>query len=452
MVKSSKYEIDMCTGPLMPKMIKFAIPLMLANTLQLLYNAADVIVVGNFAGTQSLSAVGSTGTMINLVICLFSGMSVGTSVVMSQNYGSKNYEGMQKTVHTSIMLAIIGGVLMGAIGYILTPTLLELMNSPEDVIGKATTYMRIYFLGMPFNMVYMFGSAILRAVGDTKRPLYFLSIAGLFNVGLNLIFVIVFHMDVAGVAIATITAQAISMVFVVRCLIKSEGPLNFNYKKLKIHNVEFVQILKIGLPAGVQGAMFSVSNVIIQSTINTFGSVVMAACAASSSIEGFIFTSMNAISQANVNFASQNLGAKKYKRMRRCLWTCLGLVVIVLACISGIIFLFSEQLVSLYNSDPEVIAIGVYKLKFMAVSYLVCAFMDVTVSHLRGIGKSLIPMITSIVGVCGLRIFWIYVIFPINPVIESVYWSYPISWFITAATLLIGCAIVSRKFPKEDLQ
>ncbi len=434
------------------KMIKFAIPLMLTGTLQLLYNAADIIVVGQFAGTESLSAVGSTGAITNLMINIFLGLSVGTSVVVSKYFGARDYDGMVESVHTSIGIAVIAGIFVAIFGFIATPSVLELMNTPEDVIDKSILYMRIYFLGMPFNMLYNFGAAILRAVGDTKRPLLFLSISGIINVLLNLLLVIVFKMDVAGVAIATITAQAISMVLVLRCLIKSDGALKLYIKKIHIYKEKLIQIAKIGLPAGIQGSLFSVSNVLIQSTINSFGAVAMAGNAAASNLEGFVYVSMNTLHQTDITFASQNFGAKKYKRVRKCLWICLALVAVIGLAVSWIVIGLSQPLISLYNSDPAVIEIGKQRLLYICSVYFICGMMDVLVGQLRGIGSSIIPMFVTLGGVCGLRVLWIYFVCPIYPSLECVYLSYPITWTITALGLLICYLITMRKFPKHDLE
>ncbi len=450
MNSSKKYEMDMCSGPLLSKMMRFAVPLMLSGTLQLLYNAVDTVIVGNFAGTQSLSAVGSTGSIINLLVSVFMGLSIGTSVLTSKAFASNNFDDMQETIHTSVTISVIMGIFVSIIGVILTPTVLSLMNTPDDVIEKSTIYMRIYFIGMPFNMLYNFGSAILRAVGDTKRPLYFLTISGIINVLFNLLLVIVFGLDVAGVAIATVISQAVSAFFVIRCLIKSDGALKLNPKKLSVSKSKLIAILKIGLPAGIQGSFFSISNVLVQSTINSFGSVVMAGNAASASIEGFIFIGMNSMYQTNINFASQNIGAKQYKRARKCLWYCLLLVFIIGSFLSTLAIVFSDSLLKIYNSDPEVIMVGAERMLRVTMFYFLCGMMEVCVGQLRAIGYSLPPMFISLFGVCGIRILWVYLVFPYFSDINVLYLIYPVSWGATVIFLLTTYLILSRKIPKID--
>ncbi len=442
--------MDMCSGPLFIKMLKFSIPLMLTGTLQLLYHAVDIIVVGNFAGKESLSAVGTTGPLVNLIVGVFMGLAIGTSVLMSNFYGSRDYSGMQKTIHTSVAISAIIGVGLTFIGFFLSPIILELMNTPEDVIDKSVIYLRIFFLGMPFNMVYNFSAAILRAVGDSKRPLYFLAISGILNVILNLIFVTVFKMDVAGVAVATVMSQVLSCMLVIRCLIKADGALKLNIKALSIDKKVLAQIIKIGVPAGIQGSLFSVSNVLIQSTINSFGTVVVAANAASGSLEGFLFVAMNAVYQTNINFTSQNLGAKKYKRIRACLWYGFALVTVIGVVLGFIISAFSEQLISLYNNDPEVVVIGAERLVFFASVYFLCGFMEVLTGQLRGLKCSLPPMFITLIGVCALRVTWVFVVFPFYPTLICVYASYPVTWVITSICLFITYLLVMKKLPKTD--
>ncbi len=446
-----KYRINMCEGPLAIRMLQYSLPLMLTSTLQLLYNATDIVVVGRYAGQDALSAVGSTGPLINLLLTLFLGLSIGTSVSMSRYFGANDYQGMQSTLHCSIAVALISGFFVGIAGFILCEPLLSLMSTPPEVIGGSALYMRIFFIGMPFNMIYTFGAAVLRAVGDTKRPLYFLSISGLVNVILNLIFVIVFNMGVAGVAIATIVAQALSAFFVVRTLIKSDGALNLNIKEIKIHKDKLFMLIKIGLPAGIQGSFFSLSNVIIQSSINSFGSIAMAGNAASGNLEGFIYMSLNAFYQSNVTFVSANMGAKKYKRARQCLWYSFGMVSVTSVVVCSIFYFFAEPLVGLYNSDPIVIAYGVERLQLLSSLYILCGFMEVLTGQLRGVGYSLTPMIISLCGVCGIRITWIYFVFGHFRTLQTLYLSYPVTWTITIAASLITYIILSKKtVPKED--
>ena len=447
---SSKHQINMTQGNLIPKMLKFALPLILTGTLQLLYNAADIVVVGQFAGTDALSAVGSTGALINLLINLFMGLSIGTSVLMSKYFGAYDYDGMQKTLHCSIAVALVAGVFVSVLGVVACEPMLILMNTPAEVLDDATLYMRIFFLGMPFNMLYTFGSAALRAVGDTKRPLIFLSISGIINVILNLIFVIVFKMGVAGVALATIIAQAVSMVFVVKCLMKSEGAMNLNIKEIRIYKDKLIMLIKIGLPAGIQGSFFSISNMLIQSSINGFGAVAMAGNAASANLEGFVYTSMNAIYQTNLTFVSANVGAKKYDRVKKCLLYSFLIVTAVGLFVSYTIILFGNVLISLYNNDPTVIAYGTDRLTLICSLYFLCGVMEVLVGQLRGLGYSFVPMIVTLCGVCLVRVIWVYTVFVAFPSLTTLYISYPVTWTITCLAHLTSYFIVMKRIRKKQ--
>lgn len=356
------YEMDMCSGPIFSKIVTFAIPLILSGILQLLFNAADIIVVGRYAGSESLAAVGSTSSLINLLVNVFIGLSIGTNVLVARFFGGQNYKDLEETVHTSMLLAAISGAFLIVIGIALAGPLLELMGTPEDVLPLSVLYMRIFFVGMPVTLVYNFGSAILRGIGDTKRPLYFLFTAGVINVVLNLIFVIKLSMGVAGVALATVIAQCISAALIVQCLVRSDGSYRLNMKRLRIVKPKLKAIVKIGFPAGLQGAIFSVSNVLIQSSINSFGSIAMAGNTASSNIEGFIYTSMNAVYQTALSFTSQNFGARQYKRMTKILLYCLGLVTVVGVVMGSGAVMIGRELLGVYSSDPEVIQYGMYRL------------------------------------------------------------------------------------------
>lgn len=446
-MKNTKYEIDMCNGPLLSKIITFSVPLILSSVLQLLYNAADVIVVGRYAGSTALAAVGSTGAITNLIVSIFMGLSVGASVVVAQYYGAEKWEDVGHAVHTAIAASIISGFLLGIAGIAMARTLLTAMDTPSDVLGQSTLYMRIYFAGMPASMVYNFGSAILRAVGDTKRPLIFLTISGIVNVVLNLVFVIVFEMGVAGVAVATIISQAISAVLVVKCLIQLDGPCRLKLKSIKIHADELAKIMKIGLPAGLQGSLFSISNVLVQSSVNSFGSVVMAGNSASANIEGFIYVSMNAIYSAALTFTGQNVGAEKYGRIKRILGICALTVSVVGTGLGALAVISGKTLLGIYApGDTEVIGYGLVRLTIIAGAYFTCGLMDVLVGMLRGMGASLVPMLVSIFGVCGIRIAWIYTVFAHHRDLKTLYVSYPISWVITAFAHFICFLIVSRRF------
>lgn len=440
-----KNEIDMTTGSIIGKQIRFIIPLICTGMLQLLYNAVDVIVVGQFAGTTALSAVGSTGSLTNLIINVFIGLSVGINVVTAMYYGRKDHENMQKTIHTAISLAIIAGVILAIFSFFAAPSLLEWMSTPDDVIEQATTYMRIIFLGMPFNLVYNFSAAILRAVGDTKRPLRYLGLSGIVNVVLNLIFVIVFHLDVAGVALATIIAQALSVVLITRCLMKSEGALKLTWKKLFVHKKQAWQIIRIGVPSGVQSSCFSLSNVLIQSSINSFGSIAMAGNAASSSLEGFLYVTTNSVQQSAITFVGQNKGAKQYDRVRKNIFYASGLVILIALTVATFFRVFDTELIGLYTSDAEAIAIGVQRLAMYSTFYFFFGLMDVTSGMLRGMGYSMGPMIIALLGVCGFRIIWIFGVFASFPTLEVLYYSYPISWILTWSILIVYYRIVSKK-------
>lgn len=445
------YEMDMCSGPVLKKILIFSIPLMLSGVLQLLFNAADVIVVGRFAGSQSLAAVGSTTALINLLINIFIGLSVGANVVVARAYGGKRDRDVSEAVHTAIAISIVSGVILIIMGFAFSRFMLELMGTPDDVLDKAALYMRIYFSGMPVIMLYNFGSAILRAVGDTRRPLYYLSAAGVVNIVLNLFFVIVMKLDVAGVALATVISQCISAGLVLRCLAKSEGGLKLELKKIKIHKKKMFQIFKIGLPAGMQGAIFSVSNVLIQSSVNSFGSIAMAGNAASANIEGFVYNAMNAVYQTNLSFTSQNMGGGKYTRINRILFTCLGTVTAVGMILGFGAFAVGERLLRIYSTDPEVIRFGMLRMSIIATTYFTCGWMDTMVGSLRGIGYSVLPMIVSLTGACGLRILWIFTVFAQQRTLTSLYISYPVSWVITAGVHLLCYFLIKRKMPKRDM-
>ena len=426
------YEMDMCNGPLVGKILLFAFPLMLSSVLQLLFNAADIVVVGRFTGAEALAAVGATSALINLLVNVFMGLSIGTNVLTAQGYGARNEKGVQDTVHTSIMLSLVCGVLLIVIGVFLAAPLLELMGTPDNVLGHAALYMRIYFIGMPALLVYNFGAAILRAVGDTRRPLYYLLFSGIINEILNLIFVIIFKMGVAGVATATVVSETISAGLVLRCLMKSEGMFQLHMGKLRIKKQKALQIVRIGLPAGLQGASFAISNVLIQSSINSFGSVAMAGNTAAGNLEGFVYTSMNAVYQTNLSFTSQNMGAGNWKRMKKILGICLVFVSVVgLVMGRGFVF-FGHQLLGIYSSDPEVIQYGINRMQVICGTYLLCGIMDVLVGSMRGMGYSFVPMIVSLVGACGLRILWIFTVFQWHRSLFVLYLSYPITWILTA--------------------
>ena len=443
--KRKNYEINMTEGPLLPKILAYSGPLVLTGVLQLLYNAADVVVVGNFAGPQALAAVSSTGSLINLLVNVFMGLSVGASVVIARDWGAGDLIRMRRAEHTAVTVAAVSGFFVGALGFFLAGPLLFLMDSPPDVIVGATLYVKIYFLGMPANMLYNFGAAALRAVGDTRRPLFYLTISGLVNVALNLFLVIVFHLDVAGVAIATVASQVVSAVLVLRCLLKNEGSIRLNVKELGIDRNELKNIVRMGLPAGLQGSLFSISNVLIQTAVNSFGSLVIAGNGVASNLEGFVYTAMNAQYQSDLTFASANYGAGRYDRVRKVMLVCLSTVT-VMGFILGMIFLaLGPQLLSLYNGDPDVIRAGMERMRVILPLYFLCGIMDVMVGQLRGIGYAVMPMIVSLTGACLLRIVWIMTVFRLNHTQFTLYISYPISWFVTFAVHMLCYLFVARK-------
>ncbi len=431
--KSRNYEIDMCNGPLTRKIITYCIPLALSGILQLLYNAADIIVVGRFSGPTALAAVGSTGSLINLIVNLLIGLSVGASVCVANFYGAGREKDVRETVHTAMLISVIGGVIVSVVGMVFAKTFLGWMGSPDDVIDQATLYLRIYFAGMPLTMAYNFASAIFRALGDTKRPLYYLAVSGLVNVILNLIFVIVFKMGVAGVAIATVVAQAVSTTLIILCMIRSHSVIHLQRDMLRIHGDKLKEIVRVGLPAGLQGTIFSISNVLIQSSINSFGSIAIAGNSASSNLEGFMYTSMNSVYQAALSFAGQNMGARKYSRLKKVLCNCLAIVTGIGIGMGAIMYLFRYQMLGIYSSDMDVINFGIERLELFCLTYFTCGAMDVMVGQMRGMGYSIVPMIVSLVGVCGIRIVWIFTVFKASNSLLTLYMSYPVSWVVTLA-------------------
>lgn len=430
-MKNNKYEIDMCNGTLMDKLISFSLPLMLSGILQLLFNAVDIIVVGRFTGSQALAAVGSTTALINIFTNLFIGISLGANVLAARFYASGKEKEMSETVHTSITLALISGLVMALAGVLLARFALNLMGTPNDVIDQSVLYMRIYFLGMPFFMLYNYGAAILRAVGDTKRPLFFLVISGMTNAVLNLVLVIVFHMGVAGVAIGTIVSQLISSILVLRCLYTSNTSYRLYFSKLGIKTQYLKQIFQVGIPAGIQSTVINLSNALLQSSVNSFGSVAMAGYTAANNIFGFLYMSVNAVTQSCMSFTSQNYGVKKLKRMDRVLLDCMILSVGVTLTLGCGAYFFGPELLKIYTSDADVIRRGVEVLAFTTVPYFCCGIMDLLPGALRGMGYSGVPMILSIIGTVGTRIVWIFGLFPAHRSLSFLFISYPVSWILT---------------------
>ena len=443
-IKRSKYEIDMCNGTIMDKLISFALPLMLSGVLQLMFNAVDIIVVGRFTGSQALAAVGSTSALINIFTNLFIGISLGSNVLAARFYAAGKSKEMSETVHTSITIALISGIIMAFVGAIFAKGALELMDTPDDVIDQSVLYMRIYFMGMPFFMLYNYGAAILRAVGDTKRPLLFLIISGITNAVLNLILVIVFGLGVAGVAIATVIAQLISCVLVLACLCRSQSSYRLHFNKLGIRRDYMVQIFKVGVPAGIQSVVINFSNALLQSSVNSFGSTAMAGYTAANNLLGFLYVSINSVTQACMSFTSQNLGVGKFKRMDRVLIDCIILSVAVALVMGSSFYIFGRQLIGIYTSDAEVVKCGMEILAYTTLTYFLCGIMDLIPGALRGMGYSAVPMVLSVIGTVGTRVFWIFGIFPYYRSLGILFVSYPASWGLTIV-LQAACFYFVRK-------
>jgi len=425
---SKKHDIDMCNGPLFSKMLIFALPIMAMNILQLLFNAADMIVVGRFSGREALAAVGATGALISLIVNTFMGLSVGTVVVVAQDYGAGRMSGLRDSVHTSIAVSIISGLLVMVIGLVFCKPMLILMGTPEDILDLAVLYMKIYFLGVPAMMVYNFGAAILRAVGDSRRPMYYLTISGMVNVILNLFFVIVLRMTVDGVAWATVISQFLSMALVMICLLRSNRGIRFIPRQMRIEGHKLKEIVRIGLPAGLQSLLFSISNVMIQSAINSFGSIMVAASSAASNVEGLVGTTMNAYYNAAITFTGQNMGAKKYDRIDTIAKICTVLIFTTWILLSGTILLFGRWLLAMYTSDPEVIELGMLRMKVLMVAYFTCGVMNVFPGLTRGMGYSISPMICTLIGACLMRIVWLKTVFAWYPTVVMLFACYPVTW------------------------
>ena len=435
----------MCNGSIMDKLVSFALPLMLSGILQLMFNAVDIIVVGRFAGSQALAAVGSTTALINVFVNLFIGISLGTNVLAARFFAAGKERQMSETVHTSIAFAALSGIVMVFVGGFLSKYALEWMATPADVIGQSTLYMRIYFMGMPFFMLYNYGAAILRAVGDTKRPLIFQIISGVINAGLNMILVIVFHLSVAGVAIATVISQMISCILVLRCLYRSEGSYQLRFSKLMLKGCYLKEIFQVGVPAGIQSTVINFSNVLLQSSVNSFGSIAMAGYTAANNILGFLFVSVNSVTQACMSFTSQNYGVRKWKRMDKILVDCMILSMIVALVLGGGSYIFGSQILRIYTENEEVIRCGMEILSYTTLTYFLCGFMDLFPGAMRGMGFSAAPMMLSIVGTVGTRIVWIFGIFPRYRSLSVLFISYPVSWILTIAMQVVCFFIVRRK-------
>ena len=449
-MKKNKYEIDMCNGSIMDKLISFSLPLMLTSILQLMFNAVDIIVVGRFSGSQALAAVGSTSALINIFTNLFIGISLGANVLAARYYAAGKDREMSEAVHTAITLALISGIVMAFVGVAASRLALSLMGTPDDVIDQSVLYMKIYFMGMPFFMLYNYGASILRAVGDTRRPLYFLIAAGLTNVVLDLLLVIVIPLDVAGVAIGTVASQMISCILVIRCLHQSDGSYQLRFSRLTVKKEHLVRILQVGIPAGIQSTVINFSNALLQSSVNSFGSTAMAGYTAANNIIGFLYSAVNAVTQACMSFTSQNYSVGKQKRMDRVLLDCIILTVSVSALMGIGAYVFGGQLLQIYTAEPEVIQCGLEVLSITTVPYFLCGIMDLFPGALRGMGHSAVPMILSVIGTVGTRIVWIYLFFPHHRSLYFLFISYPASWILTIIMQAV-CFYFVRKQCKLEM-
>ena len=448
--KKNKYEIDMTNGTLMDKLISFSLPLMLSGILQLMFNAVDIIVVGRFTGSSALAAVGSTTALINVFTNLFIGISLGANVLAARFYAAGREKEMSETVHTAIALALVSGLIMAVVGVVFAKGALILMDTPADVIRQSALYMRIYFVGMPFFMLYNYGAAILRAVGDTKRPLIFLIVSGVINALLNLFLVIVCDMGVAGVAIATVISQMISCILVLRCLYQTQGSYQLRFSKLAIKGEYVRQIFQVGVPAGIQSTVINFSNVLLQSSVNSFGSIAMAGYTAANNIFGFLYVSVNSITQACMSFTSQNYGAGRKKRMDRVLLECMLLSVVSALILGSSAYLFGPEILRIYTTDPAVIACGMEIMLYTTVTYFLCGLMDLFPGALRGMGHSAVPMILSVIGTVGTRIVWIYWVFPQHRALDFLFISYPVSWILTIVMQVVCFYFVRKKVHTPD--
>nr|WP_302649284.1 MATE family efflux transporter [uncultured Agathobaculum sp.] len=447
------YEIDMCHGPLLSRILLFAVPLICSGVLQLLFNATDIIVVGRFVSSNAMAAVGSTSSLINLLVNFFIGISVGANVLVARFRGANDFDDAQQTVQTALITAVFGGFVLIAAGLLLARPMLVWMATPAEVLDQAVLYMRVYFIGMPATMLYNFGAAVLRAVGDTRRPLYFLTLAGVINVAGDLFFVIVLGMGVAGVAVATVLSQIVSATLIVLCLMRVDGMCNVNLRRLRFYPDKFRRMMQIGLPAGLQSVIFNISNVLIQSSVNSFGATVVAGNTAASNIEGFVYTSMNALYQTSLSFTSQNLGAKQYHRIDQILARCLALVLLIGLVLGNGAHLFGRTLLGIYSGEADVIEYGMMRLGVVSVTYCLCGMMDVVAGSVRGLGYSILPMLVSLAGACVFRVIWIFTVFQWQHTLFSLYVSYPISWALTISAHLVCYFVVRRRvFPSAPQQ
>lgn len=444
----------MLEGPLLAGVITYTIPIILTSVLQLLFNAADLVVVGRFCGSVSVGAVGATGPLTSLMVNLFVGLSVGAGVTVAHGIGSRDEQQISDAVHTAVPLSLAGGAILTVVGVTLSEPMLVLMNTPENTLPLSVLYMKIYFCGITFTVVYNFCAAILRAAGDTRGPLVFLTIAGIVNVVLNVIFVMVFHMNVAGVALATTISQGIAAVLVVRALMRRTDACRLQLRHMRFHRQQIRKIIRIGLPAGIQSSLFAISNVTIQSSVNSFGDVVVSGNAAAANLESFIYVSLNSFHQTAVNYVGQNVGARQYRRANNTVWICQCCVLVLGISMSALLLTFGEPLLRIYISDsPEAIAYGMIRFVWASLPYFILGLMDVSTGALRGYGQSLGPMLISVLGICGIRVLWVFTIFRI-PAFHSIQWlylSYPVSWTVTLIAQMILFFRIRNKFLHQDI-
>lgn len=446
----SSATLDMRQGPLLKNIIFYTIPIILTGLLQLAFNAADLVVVGRFCGSISVAAIGATGSLINLIVNFFIGISVGTGVVVAQGLGADDRKGVFRAVHTAIPVAIVGGLILMVIGLMFSRSFLQMMDTPQEVLSLSALYMKIYFCGVIPAMVYNFGAAILRAVGDTKGPLVYLVIAGIVNVLLNLLFVLVLKLNVAGVALATAISQLVSAILIIIALMQRSDSCRLKLHSLQFDKPSFFKILRIGIPAGINSSLFSISNVLIQSSINSFGEIAMSGNAATANIEGFVYVAMNAFSQTTMNFVGQNTGAKQFKRVSKVIAVCLGLSVMVGGVLGFVAWYFGRPLLGIYITDSaQAIEYGLIRFTYISLVYFLCGIMEIFTGALRGLGAAFAPMLISILGVCGFRILWLYTFFAMIPTLECLYLSYPISWILTGLAQGIAYLIIIRKLKRK---
>lgn len=442
-------RVEICTGPMLVNIFRFAVPIMLSGLLQTLFNTVDAAVVGRFGSPTALASVGSTASLTHLLVNVFLGMSVGAGVAVAQAIGAEDRERVRQTVRTSVTLSVICGVLVAAVGVVFSRVFLRWMGSPAEILDGAATYMRIYFAGMPAIMLFNFGSSMLRSMGDTRRPLFFLMCAGVLNMALDVLFVIALRMDVAGVALATVVSQCGAAALVALCLCRLPHDVRLDVHRLGMDAKCLRKILRIGVPAGLQSCLFSFSNVIIQSSINRLGALAVSANAAAANLDNFVYIAMNGVSQSATTFVGQNYGAGNMRRVRRAAADTAVATLVVGCAVGTLEALFGPYLLRLFTADPAVIDVGMQRIAITATTYYLCGLTEVLSGALRGTGRSFLPMSVTLLGIGGLRILWVYTVFPLSPQLGTLYWSYPLSWLVTVLVLFCICIGVFKKEEKQ---